>query len=445
MAKRDRRNLFPWRAQIWYSRVIGARRYRANTKCPDTEQGWKDARLWRDEYEAQKAIGAKGRPTGAVPTFDELVVRYFDGRKFSQLKPTTQADRRSHLAEDGPLRPALGRKRVDEITADTLVEWWERESKARAWSLETGFRYLATVAEVLKQGRAFLRDRWLPTKEARERMAEERHTAAGRASRGDKRPVRDREALARLVEEARAEGVEMAALVLCLLDAGVRKGEALALRWERVAWGLNEDDTRRHLHIKASRSRGAAEDTGTKSGRDRRVTLSRRLRAALGELYLSRDPRPRQGARVFDLTEGDADNAWSRITARADLPGVRMKDLRDTFGSWLLTLGIPIQYVSRQLGHGGIGVTETHYAEYLGEPGADHVYVAPPRLEPGEVPADLLARLRDCSQSAHRGDPFALPEFLQRSETALESEMEAFPVLVPGSDFKSTDGDREDA
>ena len=114
-----------------------------------------------------------------------------------------------------------------------------------------------------------------------------------------------------------------------------------------------------------------------------------------------------------------------------------MKDLRDSFGSWLLTLGIPIQYVSRQLGHGSIAVTETHYAEYLGGGGADHVYVEPPRLADGEVPADLLARVRDCSQAAHTGDPFALPEFLQRAEDAVESEAEAFPALVPGSDFKS--------
>jgi integrase len=42
--------------------------------------------------------------------------------------------------------------------------------------------------------------------------------------------------------------------------------------------------------------------------------------------------------------------------------GVRLKDLRDTYASHLLTRGIPIQFVSRQLGHGGVSVTEQHYA-----------------------------------------------------------------------------------
>jgi len=91
---------------------------------------------------------------------------------------------------------------------------------------------------------------------------------------------------------------------------------------------------------------------------------------------------------------------------------VRIKDLRDTFASQLLTVGIPIQWVSRQLGHSGVSVTERHYAKYLGVGGDEFVYVEPLRLEPGEVPADLLSRLQDCSQSAHKDDPFTIPEHL---------------------------------
>jgi hypothetical protein len=61
--------------------------------------------------------------------------------------------------------------------------------------------------------------------------------------------------------------------------------------------------------------------------------------------------------------------------------------------------GIPIQFVSRQLGHGGVSVTDQHYAKYLGANGDEFVYVEPARLDPGEIPADLPApRLADCSQ-----------------------------------------------
>ena len=60
-----------------------------------------------------------------------------------------------------------------------------------------------------------------------------------------------------------------------------------------------------------------------------------------------------------------------------------------------------------------------------------------PEAGAGRGAGRLAGAARDCSQAAHTGDPFALPEFLQRTETVLVSAPEAFPALVPGSDFKS--------
>ena len=48
-----------------------------------------------------------------------------------------------------------------------------------------------------------------------------------------------------------------------------------------------------------------------------------------------------------------------------------------------------LAYVSRQLGHADIQVTTRHYARWCG----GDEYREPMRLLPGEVPADLLARL----------------------------------------------------
>jgi hypothetical protein len=66
-----------------------------------------------------------------------------------------------------------------------------------------------------------------------------------------------------------------------------------------------------------------------------------------------------------------------------------MKDLRDTFASQLLTSGVSLGYVSRQLGHADVAVTAKHYARWAG----GDLYREPMVLEHGEVPADLLARL----------------------------------------------------
>jgi integrase len=65
------------------------------------------------------------------------------------------------------------------------------------------------------------------------------------------------------------------------------------------------------------------------------------------------------------------------------------KDLRDTFASHLLTAGVQLGYVSRQLGHSDVSVTARHYARWAG----GDAYRSPLEAREDEVPADLLSRL----------------------------------------------------
>ena len=45
---------------------------------------------------------------------------------------------------------------------------------------------------------------------------------------------------------------------------------------------------------------------------------------------------------------------WKRIVRKARLAGVKPKDLRDSFASYLLTCGVQLGYLSRQLGHSNV-------------------------------------------------------------------------------------------
>ena len=80
------------------------------------------------------------------------------------------------------------------------------------------------------------------------------------------------EEIARLVATAEAEGPVAAVAVLLQLDAGLRLGEALGLRWGGVAWGVDEDDMSRHLRVSETRSRGGAPEP-PKSSRERCLGL----------------------------------------------------------------------------------------------------------------------------------------------------------------------------
>ncbi len=86
---------------------------------------------------------------------------------------------------------------------------------------------------------------------------------------------------------------------------------------------------------------------------------------------------------------------WRRILKRARIGHRRMKDLRDTFASQLLTAGVQLGYVSAQLGHADVAITARHYARWVG----GDLYREPMYLEGAEVPADILARLPDSHQS----------------------------------------------
>jgi len=108
----------------------------------------------------------------------------------------------------------------------------------------------------------------------------------------------------------------------------------------------------------------------------------------------ARDRSPKYAVLVATSLEGIGyttfqNYIWRRILKRAGLAKISYKDLRDTFASQLITCGVPLGYVSRQLGHADLSVTAQHYAKWAG--GDD--YRDPLLRQPGEVPADFLARL----------------------------------------------------
>ncbi len=174
-------------------------------------------------------------------------------------------------------------------------------------------------------------------------------------------------------------------------------------------WGRSQA---RHLVIDRNIPTGGEEGL-PKSGRERRVALSRRLRDGLFELY-----RERRGSRDEDrifpaLATSRGLGQWRRTTwreiiRRADVGKVNPKDLRDTFASQLLTVGVQLGYVSAQLGHADLSVTALHYAKWC--PGAEGTYRDPMVREEGEVPADFLARLES------QRSPNTLPDFEMNSE-----------------------------
>ena len=117
---------------------------------------------------------------------------------------------------------------------------------------------------------------------------------------------------------------------------------------------------------------------------------------ALFELYRSRSPGGNAPeSHVVARSTNTLYDIWRCTVRRAEIGHVRRKALRDTFGSQLITAGVQLGYVSKQLGHSDVSVTARHYAKWA----AGEEFRAPIQVETGEVPADLLSRLPKSQQS----------------------------------------------
>ncbi len=204
-----------------------------------------------------------------------------------------------------------------------------------------------------------------------------RAKALGRSPKSDIRPLSETELVA-FLSAAEREDPTYQPFFLLLARAGVRPGEARALKWSDV------DFANRKLTVAHSLSE-ENEIEDTKTGASRYVHLSQELMQTLSRLRAERE-------RKATKPEPDAWQDWvfvngrgrpfddSRIRKRfrrlAKLAGIashRVYDLRHTFATLLLSKSAPITYVASQLGHANPTTTLRWYAHWLPTDAARYV------------------------------------------------------------------------
>src|SRR4051794_14488654 len=287
-----------------------------------------------------------GPPT-TVPTFHEFASEWWEAKK-PEVRPTTRAAYQNEITLH--LLPFFAKHRLNEITVQEVDRYRQHKVREGRLGAETINKKLVRLSQILEV--------------AVEYDLIPRNPAAGKRRRlkVDKpRPVHLDSAaqIVALLDAATSLDAEPTSrtsgrrpLVASLAFAGLRAGEAVALRWRDV------DLASGRIYVGRSKT-----DAGL-----REVDLLPILRDELLQHRLAADTAD-PDARVFTTARGtarDRNNIGLRVmrpvVARADellaergehpLPeGVTAHKLRHTFASVLIALGRDPAYVMAQLGH----------------------------------------------------------------------------------------------
>ncbi len=161
----------------------------------------------------------------------------------------------------------------------------------------------------------------------------------------------DFDELPRLLEAAKSDH-EMLAAILCAADAGLRVGEIKGLEWGDLDLKVGVLSVRRSLH------RG--ELTSPKSGRERTLPMTERVRDALKKLKHLR------GDVVFCKLDGERytrhelDWRLRKVYRKAQLRWLGWHALRHTFCSHLAMRGAPPRAIQELAGHSSLSITQRY-------------------------------------------------------------------------------------
>ena len=288
----------------------------------------KDARAWEAQHTLAKRRGDLESLDAGKETLREFEQEWWANYATRHLAATTQKTYRFLL--DKYVLDELGRYQLRQLNPRLLTTWVAGLKVGEA----TQRKLLAILQGILERAVEWQRLPTNPVKAVKKPRATNKTgprplaPAGVEAIRARLRTDRDR------------------TLVALLAYAGLRPGEALALRWEDIgAQSINVD-----------KALALGEEKGTKTGATRVVRLVAPLRADLAA-YRLRQGSPPAEALLFPMRDGKPWSKaryrnWRRRTfRRAAGDGVRPYDLRHSFASLLFAERRNPREIAEQLGH----------------------------------------------------------------------------------------------
>ncbi len=272
-----------------------------------------------------------------APTMADLAERFIEEHSKVNKKPVcVHQDRRRFRNH---VLPRLGQRRVVDITRADIVEL--HTAMAATPGAANNVRSLLSSAFNLAEAWGWRPEGSNPVRQVQryKLRKRERHLSPKELAR-----------LARVLAEAeRQQSIPAAAIaaIRLLILTGCRRNEILELKWEYV------DLEARCLRLPDSK-------TGPKT-----VPLNSAALELLSEIERREPfviPGRRPGSHLHSLN-----SQWQRIRVAAGLEDVRIHDLRHSFASFGVNLGLPLPMIGKVLGHSNASMTE-RYAHLADDP-----------------------------------------------------------------------------
>ena len=291
------------------------------------DRGMKTAEAKETAEVKLKAIRAGVEPVKSEPTMGDLIERYLEHARTHKAASSVKQD--VNMLDLGVTQD-LRAQRLSSITREQLEELHGSVGRTRGQSAANHLLKCLRRALGLAKDWGMLKDENPCRLEFFKRPSRERYLSM--------------EELRRLNAALLAEpDWRWRAFFPLLLSMGLRKGEALALTWDRV------DLEARTVRL-----------SKTKNGKPLLLPLPDSIVRMLTEL-------PSYGVGQFVFPGNRADShlvapgyAWERIRERAGLEDVRIHDLRHSFASFLLAAGHSLPMISKALNHSSLAMTQRY-------------------------------------------------------------------------------------
>ena len=164
------------------------------------------------------------------------------------------------------------------------------------------------------------------------------------------------------------------AAYLLFATTGARRGEVFGLRWQDVDLEAGKLQIRQALGANRTFEPPKTDKGRRRIGLDPQTVVTLRShRARQAEERLAAGSAWTESDLVFTREDGttvrpeSVSKAFKRLAKAADLPEIRLHDLRHSYASAALEAGVPTKIVSERLGHSSIAITGDIYQHVLPE------------------------------------------------------------------------------